>query len=678
MSSILRSITFFAFFISSCTFAAAVEISGQVLDEDGQPIAGAQVSINNTITESDRGGSFDTTVGEGESYTLNYTAEGHFPVIHTYSALELSWHRDDETLLVPNVSLVEKKEGRVMMAFGGDAMMGRRFSKPYEGEPVLLREGHKVEDARALLRHVKPYLKIADFASVNLETQVMNTQPEGNAPKSFVFYTPPEAVLAFRDAGVDYVTLGNNHTNDYLAAGLVSTLDALEAASMPYSGAGMNETDALEAHRTTVGPYEISMLGYVGWAGNFSPNQVAMGADKSGAAFGTEANITATVQRERAAGRLPIIQYHGSREYTDEPTLVTESRLKLAIDEGAVLAIGHHPHVVQGFDIYNGRLIAYSMGNFIFDQYHYATMYTYMIYVWMDGEQFHRAEVVPIHIQGYTPMPATDTVRRKVLKRTQELSARRGLQLGSSGGNAVIYAQAQPAPEIQILAVDGLDGIESLHRHPWNETIDSVGTHSDSPVKVRLGENLLPTGHLESHYLHGSPDRAWIAGGSQKVVTVAGAPSGNNVMQLTIPAGRKTGRVGMRTFEYTFEPGTPTTFTTQMRVNGPATVTAYLQWRGRSDNRLKALDDNKLRPIGQAELNGDGWRKLNFEFNSPRVSAISYRVLLEVAPQDNGDEHLSWFDDFALIEWLTPPLAAGELPPQVSVEQASHAEIIAR
>ena len=195
---------------------------------------------------------------------------------------------------------------------------------------------------------------------------------------------------------------------------------------------------------------------------------------------------------------------------------------------------------------------------------------------------------------------------------------------------------------------------------------------------MRLGENMLPTGHLESHYLHGAPDRSWIADGSQKVVTVADAPSGNNVMQLTIPARGEPGRVGMRTFEYTFEPGTPTTFVTQIRVSGPATVTAYQQWRGRSDNRLKALDDNKLRPIGQAEINGNGWRELNFEFNSPRVSAISYRVVLEVAPRVNSAEHLSWFDDFALVEWLTPPLAAGELPPQINVEQASHAEIITR
>ena len=79
---------------------------------------------------------------------------------------------------MPEVSLVARAPGRVMLAFGGDAMMGRRFSDPYPGDPVLIRPDHRAEDTRALLRHMKPYLELADFSSVNLETQVMAEQPE--------------------------------------------------------------------------------------------------------------------------------------------------------------------------------------------------------------------------------------------------------------------------------------------------------------------------------------------------------------------------------------------------------------------------------------------------------------------------------------------------------------------
>ena len=662
--------------------AATLELSGRVSDESGRPLAGATVTVNDIAARSDANGRFSTRVQNADVYAVRYDADGHYPSIHAYSPLEFEWWSrpapGDEVAL-PEVSLVARAPGRVMLAFGGDAMMGRSYSEPYPGEPVLLRPESRLDDARALLRHMQPYLEAADFASVNLETQVMATRPEGKAPKSYVFYSPPEAVIALREAGVDYVTLGNNHTNDYLAEGLASTLAALDDAGLPYSGAGLGETAALAAHRARIGDAPFSFLGYVGWAGNFSPNQVAMGADKSGAAFGTLENIVATVRREAGDGQLPIVQYHGSREYAEEPTLTTETRLKRAIDEGAVVAIAHHPHVVQGFEIYRDRLIAYSMGNFIFDQFHYATQYSYLVWVWLDDGRLHRAEVVPIHIQGYTPMPATDTVRQKVLRRTYALSARRGVTLGASGGHGVIRnAPADDAARVADLQDVSRDApaILALHTQPWNRPATAFATAGEPPARYRLGMNHLPTGHFESYPLHGSPDRSWIEDGAQTVTTLDDAPSGTRAMRLDIPAGVGAGRVGMRTFEYTFEPGTPTTFFVRGRFSGPATVTAYEQWRRRDDNRLEALANNRLRTIGRIETAAGGWRELRFDFDSPRVSAISYRVLLVVEPVESGVDHTAWFDDLALIEWLTPPLDAGPLPPFADAARASHLELI--
>jgi len=194
--------------------------------------------------------------------------------------------------------------------------------------------------------------------------------------------------------------------------------------------------------------------------------------------------------------------------------------------------------------------------------------------------------------------------------------------------------------------------------------------------RARLGMNLLPTGHFESHALHGSPDRSWIEDGMQTVVSEPGAPGGNAVMRLDVPAGAASGRIGMRTFEYTFEPGTPTTFLARARFDGPATVTAYEQWRGRNDDRLEALAGNRLREIGRIEAAAGDWRELRVDFDAPRVGAISYRVLLVVEPAATGAGLTAWFDDLALIQWFTAPLDSGPLPPQVEAGQASHVEII--
>jgi poly-gamma-glutamate capsule biosynthesis protein CapA/YwtB (metallophosphatase superfamily) len=656
-------------------------LAGRLVSDSGEPLQRAIVEVNGLTAEVAADGAFTVVADPADLYQFRFYANGHYPMVQTFSELEMGWLKEGDSgnSRVPDVSLVKRAAGRVMLAFGGDTMMGRRFITPDAGEPVLVRDGDRAEDARALLSHIEPWLQLAEYTSVNLETQVMSGAPPGKAPKSYVFFSPPELLHALKQAGVDYVTLGNNHTFDYLAAGLETTIQALDASGLDWSGAGLNEPLSLESHRTEIGGQRMSYLGYVGWAGNFSPNQVAQGDDKGGAALGSARNIGLTVSRDVAAGYRPVVQYHGSREYTDEPTLVTESRLKESIDQGAVVAIAHHPHITQGFEIYKDRLIAYSMGNFMFDQFHYATTRSYLLYVWLDGDRLHRAEIVPIHLKGYVPVPATDSVRQTILRRARDLSARRGIFLQASGGHAVILPDRPREEPVTALALASDtaplgpgESVSDLHRASWTKSIESIKLPSARSDRVRLGMDLLPNGHLESHYLFATPDRAWIEDGSQSVVEVAAAPSGRRAMRLNIPAGREAGTVGMRTFEYTFEPGTPTSFVTWAAADRPATVSAFQQWRKRDQDRAEALAEGQLRFIGSLELLPGSWRELRFDFDSPRVTAISYRVVLQVHPADPQTELTAWFDDLSLIEWLSPPLAPGPVPAHVPVRQASH------
>ena len=83
-----------------------------------------------------------------------------------------------------------------------------------------------------------------------------------------------------------------------------------------------------------------------------------------------------------------------------------------------------------------------------------------------------------------------------------------------------------------------------------------------------------------------------------------------------------------------------------------------------------------LRPIGRFELSAGDWQDLRFDFDAPRVSAISYRVVLKVEPADGSRDHVSEFDDFTLVQWATPPLTAGAVPAHLVVGQASHAELM--
>jgi len=666
-----------ALLVAGPLFAGQININGTVLSDSGTPLTSAEIRVNETAVSSDALGQFSVSVPSANIYVLRFSAADHFPMIHSFSTLELNQPGTGTVVSIPDVSLVERKQGRIMLAFGGDAMTGRRFSKPYEGEPVLIRIGHGLEDTAALFQFMAPYLQLADYTSLNLETQVMKTRPEGNAPKSYVFFTQPETLHSLANAGVDHVTVANNHIFDYLSAGLDSTITALNASPLAWSGAGRTEAESLQAYRTEVGGNSLSYIGFLGWAGNFWPNQVAQGLEKGGAAFGTPENVRNTIRREVKQGHLPVVQYHGSREYTDEPTLATETRLKTAIDEGAVLAIAHHPHITQGFEIYKGKLIAYSMGNFIFDQYQSATQRSLLLYVWMDGEKFHRAEVMPLHIKGYVPMPATDTVRQAVLKRVNELSSRRNVFVQTSGGHAVISPRAEINHAAQgrtVLVPAANNGLTvwPVKQPAWSEPIESIAVNEGQTGAVLLGKDLLPTGHFESHYLNDATDRTWIQNEGLTIISDDHAPSGTQVMQLLVPAGQQKGRLGTRTFDLTFIPGTPTTFVVKARASAAARVIAYEQWRKRGESRLEALEKAKLRPIGELELKTGDWQELRFDFDSPRVTAFSYRIVVEVTPLDSGKDFEVRFDDISLIEWLSPPLSAGEIPSHINLSQASH------
>ena len=143
---------------------------------------------------------------------------------------------------------------------------------------------------------------------------------------------------------MDYAAQGNNHVYDYLDQGLADTMAAVKAAGLGHSGAGADRAAAIAPWRTNLQGEAWSFLSFVGWEGRVEPNQVAE-AGKGGAALGDDATIVETVGRETAAGRAVVVQYHGSREYSPEPTAESRRRMLAAIDAGADLVIGHHPHV---------------------------------------------------------------------------------------------------------------------------------------------------------------------------------------------------------------------------------------------------------------------------------------------------------------------------------------------
>jgi poly-gamma-glutamate capsule biosynthesis protein CapA/YwtB (metallophosphatase superfamily) len=136
-----------------------------------------------------------------------------------------------------------------------------------------------------------------------------------------------------------------------------------------------------------------------------------------GAALFQRFEVARQVTALRAAGaELVVVQIHGGFQFSEVPSEFLRRAAHDAIDAGADLVVGHHPHVLQGFEWYRGHLVAYSLGNFLFDQDFLSTFPSVILRTVFSGDQLLSASVVPMMLDGYRPVPVSGEVADRVVR----------------------------------------------------------------------------------------------------------------------------------------------------------------------------------------------------------------------------------------------------------------------
>ncbi|CAM5789391.1 MULTISPECIES: CapA family protein [Brevibacillus] len=211
--------------------------------------------------------------------------------------------------------------------------------------------------------HVHPYFQQDDFTVANLETPVTkNGTPASN--KEFVYKSPPEAIPAMKEAGIDLVNLANNHSMDQGESGLLDTFQVLEDNGLEYVGAG---PDAKRAYAPAYVERNGIRMAFFGFSRVVPNVSWYAGKNKPGIAVSYDpAKAVEAIQLARGQADLVIVIAHWGKEREDYPVDHQMELSRAYIDAGADLVIGGHPHVLQGFEQYNEKWIAYSLGNFIF------------------------------------------------------------------------------------------------------------------------------------------------------------------------------------------------------------------------------------------------------------------------------------------------------------------------
>jgi poly-gamma-glutamate synthesis protein (capsule biosynthesis protein) len=280
---------------------------------------------------------------------------------------------------------------------------------------------------------VEDRLKTADIRFGNLEFAL--TDQGQQAHKDYTFRAPSSAGQSLAQAGINIVDLANNHVLDYGGQGLLDTLASLGRAGVLHTGAG---PDAERAHAPTIveaNGLRIAWLAYVNVPDDsisgFVARSLEAGPGRPGVAWGTADGIRRDVAAAKRSADVVIVALHSGSEYTSEPNTVQRDLAHAAIDAGAALVLGAHPHVLQGIEFYQGGVIAYSLGNFVFDldesdiaQYGLPSVLTMILRVTLDAHGVTGLEIYPaiINRNDFRPEPVVGDAARPVYDRIERLT----------------------------------------------------------------------------------------------------------------------------------------------------------------------------------------------------------------------------------------------------------------
>ncbi|MFH1180961.1 MAG: CapA family protein [bacterium] len=293
---------------------------------------------------------------------------------------------DYRFFITPQIIEISPAPSLVSLALVGDIMLDRGVELKIKNEGA--------NDFRFPFLKIADELKKADVVFGNLESPISD---QGEKIGSiYSFRADPKAIDGLIYADFNVVSLANNHALDYGRKALEDTYSRLEKAAISYAGGGMDEKQALTPIIKQINNTKIGFLAYT----NLCQESWRPGKEKSGINCVSENDLESVrnnIKNAKEKTDILIVSLHAGEEYTQKLTAFQEKFAKTAIDSGADIVVGHHPHVVQKNERYKDGYIFYSLGNFVFDQsFSKETMQGQIVKVSIENKKI--KEVIPVSV----------------------------------------------------------------------------------------------------------------------------------------------------------------------------------------------------------------------------------------------------------------------------------------
>jgi poly-gamma-glutamate capsule biosynthesis protein CapA/YwtB (metallophosphatase superfamily) len=312
------------------------------------------------------------------------------------------------------------------MALVGDVMLGRGVN-----------EALRTKRPEQPWGDVLSLLEAADLRIINLECALTNyKQPWTRTPKVFHFRADPSAVEVLRAARVDGCSLANNHTLDFEEQGLLDTLKHLEAAGIPYAGAGRNREEAAQPALLEARPDHIrnrvALLAFTDNEPPFAAETARPGTNYLPVSLelAVLAKVEAAVTTAREAGAdIVVFSNHWGPNMVQRPPDLFRRFARAVLDRGADIYYGHSAHIFQGVEIYNSKPILYDTGDFIDD---YAidpklrNDWSFLFRISLEGVELRRLELFPVTLHYARVESAAGAEREAIFDRMERLSREMG------------------------------------------------------------------------------------------------------------------------------------------------------------------------------------------------------------------------------------------------------------
>ncbi len=322
---------------------------------------------------------------------------------------------------------------RITLAFGGDVMLGRMVNS------AILRQG-----PRYVWGDVLPLMQDADLALVNLECTIAESGEPFEPPRVFYFRAHPSAVEVLTLAGVDYVSLANNHALDFQAPALLETIRHLDEHGIAHAGAGADLAEASQPAMLEAGGVKVGVAAFADHFREYAATEEAPGTHVI--TISTEeqyfGEVRESIQAVREAGAdLVVFSIHWGPNMWQAPSSEFVAFAHAVMDAGADIFHGHSAHLFQGIEIYNGKPILYDTGGLIDDYYvdpQLRNDQQLLFLLTATSQGVERIELIPLLISHMQVNRATGDDFDEIAKRMRSLSAEMGTEIEQEGDRLVI------------------------------------------------------------------------------------------------------------------------------------------------------------------------------------------------------------------------------------------------